>query len=687
RPAEAVTLPSERAARRIAYLAVAILAVWVWLLLRWLAPGGGLLGRYAIHLEGGAEIPVHERIDPDLDFPVPQRIDAAYIYHWDLSRFGIPVTMPPMVVRWSGLLQVPEEGRYGFAIEATGETTLLIDGVAVPLATDALAELTLRAGLHPLEVDYRLSQGEAKLILRWRPPGGDLRPIPASHLAVDRAAIESDRRRHAAGWSLLAGGILAALGLVLAGRRAGGPAARLVERLAAERPRLALGAILILAALLRFDDYALVPFHHETADEYQHAWEGWNLLHHTQPAAWSTFPDRYPVLQTRDFRWFGDRYVLVWPYFDHPPLFSILVGLVNSLAAASSPPLPAGAPDYLWCSLPVMRLVPIVLSLLGTILLVRLARAYGASERAALLAALVYATLPLIVLSHRLVKAESLLALLFMGAILLARRHERTQAPRDAALAGILCGLSLWTKATGVAVPATVLVLMLRARRARGAALAMLVTAGFLALYLVYAWALDFNIFLKVIEAQSTTKWVSLDALQDLLGGKVVVKWFGRGWYLWLLLAAGVAALKQARSLLVPLAIYGVLIALTADQRVIYGWYRIPIYPFLCVAAGLYLEEMIREADLYTVFPFAVTAVATGLLYALPAGLAQTQAAVACFALCALAPFLLHLALERRATLWLARAATWALVGIFLLTNLTTIRGMLEIYAATRGVR
>ena len=69
--------------------------------------------------------------------------------------------------------------------------------------------------------------------------------------------------------------------------------------------------------------------------------------------------------------------------------------------------------------------------------------------------------------------------------------------------------------------------------------------------------------------------------------------------------------------MLLPLAIYATLIALTADHRVIYGWYRIPMLPFLCVAAGIYLDDMLREADLYRVFPFAVTAAATGLLYAL----------------------------------------------------------------------
>jgi 4-amino-4-deoxy-L-arabinose transferase-like glycosyltransferase len=642
---------------------------------------GGLVGRYYVRGDAG-EILVHERLDPRIDFPVPQRLDAAYIFHWDERRFGFPYTMPPYLVRWRGFLAVPQQGRYGFSAEANGHATVRLDGQPLDLSPDVLTDRHLEAGLHPVEIDYELAQGDAKLVLRWQPPGKLLRPIPADYLAADGEALRRGRARRAAGWTLLAFAAGATVLLAARARRPGSVAARLAGLVAAERTRLALGAILILAAALRFHDYALVPFHHETADEYQHAWEGWHLLHEGVPAAWSTFPDRYPIARTVDFRWFGDRYVLVKPYFDHPPLFSILVGLVNSLAGQATYPVPR---DFLFCSLPVMRLVPIVLSLLGLFLVHRLARAYGATEEAALLAALVYAILPVIVLSHRLVKGESLLSLLFMGAILAADRHGRTGARRDAIVAGVLCGLSIWTKATGVAVLATVLILMMARRRFRGAAIAAGLTGGFLALYLLYAWAYDFGIFVQVIRAQATSKWVSLDSILDLLAGKVVVKWFGRGWYLWLLLCAGVAAFRKERSLLLPLAIYGTIIALTADHRVVYGWYRIPLYPFLCVAAGIYLEEMRRESNLFAGFPFAASAVATGLLYALPAPLADNQAAVALFALVALGPYLARLVHEGRITRRLAEGATYVLMLLFLLTSVAAVESLLEIYAATRG--
>jgi len=657
---------------------VLVVAAAAYLLLIWglFRPTGGLPGAYYSRATDGREILVHRRIDHGVDFPVPQQLDAAYLSHWDVKEWGVPDERPPYLVRWSGLLLVPSNGKYGFSVDARGESALSIDAVPVALRPDAITVRDLQAGLHRIAFDYLSAEGEARVILRWQPPGGALRPIPAASLGADGAAINRGRVRRLTGWSLIAVGAVAALFAWARAhrRRAGGETAWIV----ANRSRLALGAILILAALLRFHDYALVPFHNETADEYQHAWEGWHLLHEGAPVSWSFFAGSYPASQIHGLQWFGNGYVLVRPYFDHPPLMSILVGLVSSLA---------GVNHFLECTLSVMRPVPIILSLIGILLLHRLALVYGASERHALLAVLVYAVLPVIVMSHRLVKAENLLAVLFMGAVLLVERHDRSGKAQDAALVGLLCGLSIWTKAPGVAVVVTAVVLLLSRRRFRGAALALLVTAGFLVLYLAYAAAFDFGIFLEIFRVQSTSKWASFEGFLDLLQGRVVELHFGRGWYLWLLLCAGVMAFRKERALLLPVAIYAGLIVLMADFRVLYGWNRIPLYPFLCVAAGIYLGKMIEASDLSRVFPFAITALATGLTLALPPPLAGSRPAVALFALVAVAPYLVRLAHETPLTTRLARATTLALVALLLLTSVAVIGDLPEIYSATRGVQ
>ncbi len=669
-----------RATRPAAWAVCAAVAGWLLLAGVLSRPAGGLAGTYSFAGADGREVEVLRRLDPRVDFPVPQRLDAAYLFHWDYERFGFPTDKPPYVIRWRGFLNAPVAGAYGFSVDAAGESTFSIDDEPVETHPDTLATRVLTPGLHPVALDYRVGSGEARLVLSWQPPGGALAPIDAGSLAPDRIAWESNRARRWWGAAVAAAGLLIlVVAAVTVRKRPDGFAGRLWTAVLDDRPRIALAAILLLAALLRFHDYALVPFHHETADEYQHAWEGWHLLHERTPAAWSTFPDRYPPSQTRDFRWFGDRYVLVRPYFDHPPLFSIPVGLLCSLA---------GAKQFLDCTLPVMRVIPILCSLAGLLLLYRLARAHQASERAALLGCLVYATIPVILLGHRLVKAENLLSLLFMGAVLVLA-EEGTRSPRRAAvLAGVLSALALWTKATGVAVVATVLLMLAARRRWKDAAVVAAITGAGLALYLLYVSAYDLGLFLKVLQAQGTSKMVSVDSFQDLLGGKVVVKWFGRGTYLWLLLAAGVAAFGRARALLLPIGVYAAVLCLNADHRVIYGWYRIPLYPFLCVAAGLYLEAMIEEADLYRALPFALSAVAGALAYCTPdpAGLSRFGAT-----LIAAAPAL-PLLLILPAMIWegprvrrLASAGAGLLLVVFLLANVATVGRLLEVYAATRG--
>ena len=644
-----------------------------------LRPAGGLEGSYYSWAEDGSEVLVHRRIDPGINFALPERLDAAYLFHWDVERWGVPEDRPHYLVRWSGVLDVPSDGAYGFSVDATGMAALSIDGVPLALSPDTLTVRPLGAGLRRIALDYTSTEGEARVILRWQPPGRTLRPIPQASLGPDAAALAAGRLRRRAGWSLLlAGGVAALLAWGRARRARGAPgeAERGESWLASRRVPLTLAAILVLAALLRFHDRGLAPLHNETADEYQHAWEGWSLLHTHAPVSWSFFHGFYPQSQVEGIHWFGHAYALVRPYFDHPPLFSLLVGLVTSASGAS---------HFLECTLPVMRLVPIALSLVGLLLLHRLALMYGASARGALLAALVYAVLPILVLSHRLAKAENLLALLFMGAVMLAERHARTGRSRDAVLLGMLCGLSIWTKATGVAVVATAVVLLLSRRRFQGAAIALSTTAGFAGLYLAYVGAYDFRIFMDIVAAQSTSKWASFEAFLDLLQCRVVERTFGRGWYLWLLFAAGMAGFRKGRVFLVPLAIYAGLIVLMSDFRSIYGWYRIPLYPFLCVAAGLYLDEMIEAADLLRVFPFAITAIASGMALALPPGLAQSRSAVVLFALLAVAPYVARQARESLLTARAARAATLALVGLFLLTSVAVVADLPEIYSANRG--
>lgn len=188
--------------------------------------------------------------------------------------------------------------------------------------------------------------------------------------------------------------------------------------------------------------------------------------------------------------------------------------------------------------------------------------------------------------------------------------------------------VAIWTKATGVVLPMTALLVLGRARRWRG----MAMVAGFAAAaglaYLAYGAFYGWDTFTTVMSLQAS-KRVAVRTLLDLSSiSRIVELQFGTGWYLWLVVAAGWMALGPQRRILAPAAVYFLVLSVTADTRGVYGWYRIPLYPFLCLAGGKFLADWLKEKDLSRGFLFAVTAMAATFYYALPAGMERSRLAV-----------------------------------------------------------
>jgi hypothetical protein len=288
------------------------------------------------------------------------------------------------------------------------QQTLQLDPERSTVAVD------LAAGWHALHLTYRHEEEAIRFRFLWQPPGA-IEPalVPGHVLATSPAAMKSTFMWRSLGWALLASWVL--IGVVLLRRR--GRPGSLAHFIFRHRHEIALALILVVGLLLRMHEYDLLPFHRETADEYQHGWEGWTLLHEGVPAAWTFYPGVYQGEEFTPFFWFGDPYNLARPYFDHPPGFSLLVGAACTLL---------GAEQMIECTLWRMRWIPILLGLWTIYLVARAGWRFLPDRLAGTLAAFVYATLPAVVLGNRLVKAENLIApLLLLQALLLARYLER----------------------------------------------------------------------------------------------------------------------------------------------------------------------------------------------------------------------------------------------------------------------
>lgn len=176
---------------------------------------------------------------------------------------------------------------------------------------------------------------------------------------------------------------------------------------------LLLALIILVGVGLRLWNLGEIPPRGETADEYAWIFLGSSLIQEQKPIAWSYFP--YPEYDHRTIQ--GMYFPVVEPAMDHPPAFSLIPGLVQTIGGQPwDNPLP----------LFFLRLPMIGLSLLTMILLYRWAITWMDS-RAALLTLALYAVSPTTVLGNRMILAENFITPLVLGQLLLLDQPLRSR--------------------------------------------------------------------------------------------------------------------------------------------------------------------------------------------------------------------------------------------------------------------
>ena len=134
----------------------------------------GLLGRYYRGLDWAGE-PALEQIDPSL---------ALYFHITLLSR--------PYTVEWTGKVEAPTNGSYGFGLESIDDSWLYVDGQPVVEAhvpnQYREGQMSLTAGWHDISVRYVDRSSHSHVNLYWRPPGGGQEIIPSERLLPPQGA-------------------------------------------------------------------------------------------------------------------------------------------------------------------------------------------------------------------------------------------------------------------------------------------------------------------------------------------------------------------------------------------------------------------------------------------------------------------------------------------------------------------
>lgn len=120
--------------------------------------------------------------------PVAKKIDADINVESTEEGFNGTALIDQFYVRWTGVLRAPKAGKYTLYCEsddgsrvAIGTTVVVDNGGQHPMEEKS-GEIELKAGDHPLVVEFFENGGGAGCKLSWSVEGVDKRTIPASAL-------------------------------------------------------------------------------------------------------------------------------------------------------------------------------------------------------------------------------------------------------------------------------------------------------------------------------------------------------------------------------------------------------------------------------------------------------------------------------------------------------------------------
>ncbi|MBR8831047.1 MAG: hypothetical protein N5P05_003752 [Chroococcopsis gigantea SAG 12.99] len=343
-----------------------------------------------------------------------------------------------------------------------------------------------------------------------------------------------------------------------------------------------------LGAILRFYNYTILPPDNWTSDEYAFAWSGMSILQQGVPTSWSwlTPSDNFPtvVWPERNLR-----FRLVTPWFDHPPLFGLLVGLAAIIG---------GARTFFQCNLYSMRFPSLLLGI-ACLLLVYIIAYKLFNTPVAVIAGLLYATNPNTVFLSRLAISENLVVFFALLVILLYWYYHQTQNARFLWVAAVCAGLATLAKVTAIYLPVLLVFLLIFDKKWRNIPIVLAIGLGLTSLYYLYGNLYYHDFFVSIIHEQSL-RFESFNFLQYFILPKV---FFEDGWLILGLLSL-VLILKDGtenisnRLITFPIFLYALTLIFTGAQSHYFTWYTIPFYPFVFIALAIFMGQFSQSPNL-----------------------------------------------------------------------------------------
>lgn len=564
----------------------------------------GVLARWEVEQDNGVQRVAHT-VERSIRYERDRIPAARFVQHWNFERDGVPAQLFPFRATFFAGIQLSESSR--FQLESSGESSLWIDGKQVASSNaETSSEDEVPAGSHGLKLEWRADLRAPNTFLRLKLCDNDsgCRFLPPASLAPgtdDEAPAVGVRPTAVSRVGLWLG--LTVFGLLLGFLILRFGAAREDRRRLAGA--VALGGLVALHLGLRLQDYDAVPDFRENGDELFATWNGWQLLEDGTTAGWSLWAGAYPdgVVSVERLPYFGLRWDIVRPYLEHPPLLHLLAGAAAHLG---------GAKHFAHSRLVHTRLVPISLSVVVLLLLFLIARRFDPGGFSPWIAGILYATLPLTAIQGRVIKEEALVTPLALGSVWCFLRWRDDSKQRWLYVGALLAGACILAKVPAFAFAIAFVALVLAEGRLRSALSAGVVVLAMGALLFAYGAYVDWDAFVEASRSQGHRPTHPNIFIRWFHHGLINHNTVGRGWaiFLWLATAVELGSLqvRQGRVLVIPLVLYWLAITVGAGNWT-FGWYMMPLYPILCIAAGRYLWRLWQQPRLLGGVLFALVLV------------------------------------------------------------------------------
>jgi len=625
---------------------------------------------------------VFRKNDPTLAFTNYGILGTYYVNYWDNYRFEPPVDIPNYNILWRGSIWIPKDGEYTFKVDTNGNNVFLfIDAQPVlkyHTGGNSEARIHLEKGCKPIQINYCNQAKYATLNLCWQKPGDSKTTNISSRYLLpseDMTVFGSAKVWYAIG--IIVASLIICLGFFLVlGNVIKNRAFEYFAYVKQNWAIVALIFIVILGAVLRLNDYSVIPPHGDTMDVYQEAWNGYHILHGDGPKSWegAYFVSAYKNEDKEFIRWFGDSFVIVKRYIAHPPLFSVFAGI---------PPTICGAKDYLDCRLTTINLTPIFFSTFTIIPVFLVSYRIYRSKTISIIASLLYATVPFFVASGRIAKGDCLLALVLILGVLCVLKYSESRKKTDVVFAGLLAGISFWCKEIGICAIVILPVLLARKRFIKEA----FVTAGigfFVAIsYMLYNYLINPEAFFKMLSLRDAHQSTVFDmVVKYIKDARITLNYanFGIGYILWFWFVMAYSMGK--REPIVPITFFVFLMTVCALSTDIYpfGWFLMPLYPFMAIAGGLFLRDFISKPNTARALLLLLVLIAVPLKEVLPEELCKSAWLFRWYLAVGILPFLAFDFFKHRITATVAKVASCTYIAFVIVMNVYSVYHLSDLY-------